>query len=202
MIRFDEWIEVSELESLVELENQRFRDNKQVWGNKGRAFREAWVASKAASHLGASHVKVFSNDRLGPDFCIRVNTFELSFQSVEVLNTWRTRGDESWWEEHETIHSSMAEMDHEIEDIPDALDRSIRPKIGKYEKKFMGLLIYLNISTFQRRATEVNSWIFEKTAICLNEFTCVYILLSDRFIQRTETGLVDISTTSPRCRRG
>jgi hypothetical protein len=182
MIRFDEWVEVSAMESLVELENEHLNQNKQLWGNKGRSFREAWVAVNFAKPFGASHVFLPTCDSKGPDFLVKRNDDEYAFQTVEVLSTNRKRGAEA----QEVIKEFSDEyMDEVFQDIPDALRRAVNKKLGKYPKMSLGLVLYLNTSAFvlEHERPQVEQWIIQETKPCLKEFISVFVLWNNRRLQ-------------------
>lgn len=184
MIRIDEWVEVLEMGSLVELENQRLKGDELVWGNQGRNFREAWVAVNFAIPFGGSHICLPKLDSKGPDFLVKRDDIDHAFQTVEVLSTNRRRGAEVWTDEPK--HVSQDEMEAAFQDIPAALNRAVRNKLGKYDKNTLSLVMYFNTNAFvfEDQRPQVERWILEETKPCLTEFISVFILWGGLIFQR------------------
>ncbi len=148
----------------------------------GLAFlREAWAAAKFSVACNATAVRLILDE--WPDFEIEVNNSVEVFELTEADLPERKRGEE---------YRSASDAGFPVEDdpveewaeranlVPQAITAAVLKKARKKYSKKVNLLIYLNISEYGIRQSEIEFSFGSSIASADEYFTDIWVLWKDR----------------------
>ena len=172
--RLAEWQTPQSMSHLVSLTMDRI-GSVTFFNQAGLTFlRDAWIAAEFGQIRQAEQIRLVADD--WPDFELKIDDQVESFESVEADDPNRRRGDE--------YHDSMGEMEHDpVEhwivqaDLAQTwLEIACQRKVNKRYGARANLVVYLNLSEYGIRQTEVESCFPSATAAVKDNFDAVWVL--------------------------
>lgn len=157
--------------------------------NHGMGFwRDAWLAAKHAKLSGASSVRLLQSVPY-PDYQLRLDGSEHSFEATEAIKSRRRRGDE-FREDLEASDRGQFLIRADPEDqwlnptlALELLNRCAIKKAAKPYASSCGLLIYLNESNYGSDAPGIEATFKEGTRVAGELFQSVHVLWSGRLYE-------------------
>lgn len=149
------------------------------------AWRDAFVACEVARIKSADQVYLIENDP--PDFAIVVSGQELMYETVSVNHADRKIGQE--YKHYDNIDNAIPEIDIIVDDKEISTEiclaiKQLRSAIFNKSKKSygreVGLLVYLNFSSYPWVSQKLTPRLFESIRGYEKEFTGVAVLYGGR----------------------
>lgn len=171
-----EWNSIEETGHLVERLSAELGRN--AMHREGRTFREAWIAHRFAVAREATSVRLLrETDAATPDFSLRISGVERVYESTEVDDPARRRGDEYRKPEAEQPYLYSYP---DFQTVAETTRMSVAKKAGKQYANCWGLVIRLNCWPFELRA---NHWqaLIEASRSGIEKFQEVWLMTDEVF---------------------
>lgn len=168
------WQTPGDMRQLVDTEISKI-GSETLFNQGGLAFiRDAWIAAEFAVIRKAEKVRLMSDN--WPDFELMIDGQAVAFEAVEADDPDRRRG-------HEYKKGLNGIQDDPVEDwiaraeqAPVWIEKASRKKADKKYAQRTNLVIYLNLSDYGIRQTEVESCFRSATESARVSFDSIWIL--------------------------
>jgi hypothetical protein len=145
-------------------------------------LREAMVVAELTKFRPTDEVRLVPQNDQWPDAQIGPQKDPTNIEITEVLEEGRKRGLEYRTHQHPTNDYTADELNKRATAITDRLDDVIQDKVGKGYSAKCVLAIYLNISNFGVRQTEVEGEIAKIKAKYAKDFQEICILWQGKLL--------------------
>lgn len=149
--------------------------SRNLFNQSGLAFlRDAWIAAEFGEMRKVKHVRLVSEN--WPDFELLLDHQIEAFEAVEADDPDRRRGDE--YQENTGIieDDPVEEWIFRAEQAPIWMENVCRKKVKKHYSARSNLVIYLNMSEYGIRQSEVESCFQSATEVAKDDFETIWIL--------------------------
>ncbi len=150
-----------------------------LFNQSGLAFlRDAWIAGKIGEVRNAEKVRLVSDN--WPDFELLIHSKVEAFEAVEADHPGRRRGVEYREGFDEVADDPLEDWIARADQAATWLQMACQKKVEKFYGHRVNLVIYLNLSEYGIRQSEVEACFPSATEIVKDAFETVWILWKQR----------------------
>ncbi|WP_156648002.1 hypothetical protein [Methylobacterium sp. Leaf88] len=145
-------------------------------------WRDAWTLSQFASLSHADAVCLSGSTEQFPDGHVRRGGDVFGVEVTEAMMPGRRRAEEFSLSAPALREDPGEEWDRRLNALPDVLDSAISRKISKLYGAKPTLVVYLNISAYGHRDSEMRSAIGQAKAKYVDQFSDLYVLWQSELV--------------------